>query len=390
MTRTATTTHARGARGVAVDALVRIADGGYANLILAPLLAESDLSERDRGFVTELVYGTTRMRRACDWLLAPFLKRPIETLDPPVAAALRIGAYQLRFLGTPAHAAVSATVDATPRAPRGLVNAVLRRLALAPPAEWPDLATRLSYPDWIVARLVDDLGQPDAIAALEQMNQPASATERGDGYIQDEASRLVAGFVAAQPGRITVDLCAAPGGKATAIASLDQGGYVVAADLRAHRVDLVRENSRRLGATNVGVVRADARRPPLAAGRADRVLVDAPCSGLGVLRRRPDARWRIRPSDVDDLVELQRQLLAGGIGLLGPGAHIVYSVCTLTEAETVGIDEWLASAHPELVAVPPPVAPWRRAGRGALLLPQAAGTDGMFLLALRRPLSLHH
>ncbi|MDQ1396307.1 MAG: rRNA (cytosine967-C5)-methyltransferase, partial [Acidimicrobiaceae bacterium] len=376
--------HGRGARGVAVDALVRIAEGGYANLILAPLLEQSGLSERDRGFVTELVYGTTRMRRACDWLLDRFLKRPIDSLDPPVTAALRVGAYQLCFLGTPAHAAVSATVDATPRAPRGLVNAVLRRLALAPEPVWPDIGTRLSYPDWIVERLVADLGEADAIAALDQMNQPAAATERADGYIQDEASQLVAGFVAARPGRRTADLCAAPGGKATAIASLNPDGIVVAADVRAHRTGLVQQNIRRLGAGNVAVVQADARRAPLAPGTLDRVLIDAPCSGLGVLRRRPDARWRIQPGDVDDLVQLQRELLGAAAPLLAPGATLVYSVCTLTAAETTGIDRWLAAEHPELDPVAPPGLPWRPSGGGALLLPQTSGTDGMFLVARQR------
>src|SRR5206468_9683539 len=133
---------------------------------------------RDRHFVTELVYGTTRMRRACDWLVGRFVDRP---LDPDVRAALRLGAYQLHFLGTPPHAAVSATVDAAPKRARGLVNAVLRKVANATSAgdpEWPDDATRLSYPDWIVARLVDDLGSKPALDALDQMNQAASVHVR--------------------------------------------------------------------------------------------------------------------------------------------------------------------------------------------------------------------
>src|SRR5207248_2430735 len=137
----------------------------------------------DRHFVTELVYGTTRMRRACDWLIGRRLDRPIEKLDPPVAAALRVGAYQLAFLGTPAHAAVSATVDAAPKRARGLVNAVLRKIASGVHDVWPDLATQLSYPDWIVDRLIQDLGETDALGALRAMNEPSSVTERPDGYV---------------------------------------------------------------------------------------------------------------------------------------------------------------------------------------------------------------
>ena len=127
-----------------------------------------------------------------------------------------------------------------------------------------------------------------------------------------------------------------------------------------------------------------ARRPPHRAGTFDRVLVDAPCSGLGVLRRRPDARWHVQPEDVDTLAALQRELLAEAVGLVRLGGTVVYAVCTLTRTETTDIDDWLASTRPDLVAVDPPGEPWEPAGRGARLLPQTAGTDGMFLLGLKR------
>src|SRR5690606_20689393 len=163
----------RSARAVAVRALVRIdAEGAYANLVVPALLADADLDERDRRFVTDLVYGTVRMQRACDWLCERFLNRDIE---PEVRAALRLGAYQLAFLGTPAHAAVDVTVEVAPRRARGLVNAVLRRVAGAIPEgddDWPSLGVRLSYPDWIAERLTDDLGADDALGALAAMNQP--------------------------------------------------------------------------------------------------------------------------------------------------------------------------------------------------------------------------
>lgn len=368
------------ARGVALAALLRVEEGAYANLVVPALLDESDLSARDRAFVTELAYGTTRMRRACDWLIDRFLSRAV---DPDVRAALRLGAYQLAFLQTPAHAAVSATVaEVVPRA-RGFVNAVLRRVADAPPPRWPDPPTRLSYPDWVVRRLAEDLGSDAALAALEKMNEPPVVTERQDRYIQDEASQWVAAYVGAQPGERVADLCAAPGGKATAMAG--SGAAVTAVDVLDHRVGLVRANVRRLGLSNVAVVQADARRPPFRASSFDRVLLDAPCSGLGVLRRRPDARWRVQADDVDRLASLQRELLAAAIPLVRPGGVLVYSVCTLTTAETLQVDDWLASSHPGLQPLAPPAPPWEPLGRGARLLPQTAGTDGMYVLGLRFP-----
>ena len=369
----------RDARAVAVDALLRIEDGAYANLVLPHVLERSDLSAQDRHFATELVYGTTRMRRACDWLVDRFVMR---APDPETRAVLRIGAYQLVYLRTPPHAAVSATVTVAPGRTRGMVNAVLRRVAAAGMPDWPAEAIRLSYPDWIVARLQRDLGLDAANAALERMNTAADVTTREDGYIQDRASQWVAEVIGQDPGRVA-DLCAAPGGKATAIAR-SGASLVVAADVRPSRAGLVAANAARLGAANVGVVVADAVAPPLRPGAFDHVLVDAPCSGLGVLRRRPDARWRIEESDVSALAALQRVLLESAVPLVRPGGLLVYSVCTLTAAETLDIDAWMAGRFPELRPVVP-VGPWASAGRGGRLLPQDQDTDGMFVLALRTP-----
>ncbi|MGI8752702.1 MAG: transcription antitermination factor NusB [Acidimicrobiales bacterium] len=391
------------ARRVALDALIAVDAGGRANLVVPEALAGSGLDERDRGLVTELVYGTCRMQRACDWLVDRFVQ---GRTDAQVRAALRMGAYQLGWLRVPSHAAVAATVEEVQGPGRGLVNAVLRKVATAidgGPIRWPDPATELSYPDWLVARLATDLGPGPARAALVTMNRPAEMTERADGYIQDRASQMVAAHVGSEPGERVIDVCAAPGGKATAMAwgpggpqpapggegptGAPGGGpaLVVAADSDPSRASLMAGNVERLGLTDsVSVVVADATWPPWPPSTFDRVLVDAPCSGLGVLRRRPDARWRIQPGDIDRLAGLQRRLLTSSAALVRPGGLLVYSVCTLTAAETAGIDRWLASARPDLVPVAPPAAPWTPAGRGALLLPQSEGTDGMFVLALRR------
>ncbi|HET6916146.1 MAG TPA: transcription antitermination factor NusB [Acidimicrobiales bacterium] len=374
------------ARGVALEALVAVEQGARANVVVPRLLDGSNLDERDRNLVTELVYGTCRMRRACDWLSDRYVK---GRLDDQVRCAIRMGVYQLVWTRIPAHAAVSATVGEVNGPGRSVANAVLRRCATTladSKPRWPDPATELSYPDWIVELLSRDLGPSDARGALEIMNQPAEATPRPDGYIQDRASQMVAAHVARLAGRDTVvlDVCAAPGGKATALAAAG-ARLVAAADLLPARALVVAANARRLGASSVATVVADGAEPPWRSGSFDAVLVDAPCSGLGVLRRRPDARWRMKPGDVERLARIQKQLLSSSLPLVRPGGLLAYSVCTLTAAETAGVDNWLSRHAPGFGPLPPPGPPWRPAGRGAMLLPQAEGTDGMFLLALHAP-----
>jgi len=382
---------------VAIAALVATEEGERANVVLPRLLAASSLDEKDRRFATELVYGGVRMCRACDWLVGLYARGDLE---PVVRAAARAGAYQLAFMRVPSYAAVSATVAEAPERARSLLNAVLRRVASLVeegPVHWPGPGTRLSYPDWVVQRLGQDLGPERAMAALETMNQAATVSVRPDGYTQDPASQAVAEHVASLvAGERVLDLCAAPGGKATLLAH--NSALVVAVDIEAQRAGVVRENAERLGLANLAVVVADGTRPPLRAGSFDAVLVDAPCSGLGVLRRRPDARWRVRPGDVARLARLQRRLLSSATPLVAPGGILAYSVCTLTRAETTDVGEWLVkqlgngggdqgpggrSGPWEPLPVPGP--PWELAGHGALLLPQAAGTDGMYMVALRRP-----
>ncbi|MFZ9629564.1 MAG: transcription antitermination factor NusB [Ilumatobacteraceae bacterium] len=364
------------ARAVALSCLERIDhEGAYANLLLAPTLERSGLDERDRRFATDLVYGTTRRRRACDALVDRFVMTEPE---PRIRTLLRLGAYQLEFADVAPHAAVSATVDLAPRRARPFVNAILRRVA-ATPMVWSSDAERLSYPDWIVDRLVAELGHDDAMASLEAMDAPPSATERDDGYVQDLASQWVAAAVPVVPGGVVLDLCAAPGGKATALAAA--GAVVVAADVRPHRARLIASNVARLGATTVSTVVADATAPPFTPGSVDAVLLDAPCSGLGTLRRRADARWRVTATDLEGLVGLQQQMIDHCAPLVRIGGTFVYSVCTLTAAESVdhSVPDFL-----EPLPEPPAVGSWRPFGVGWRLLPHDAGTDGMVLLRYRR------
>ncbi|MCY3636094.1 MAG: hypothetical protein OXH23_10850 [bacterium] len=364
------------ARAVAAQLLDRIeGDGAFANLVLA----SAKLPERDAGFITELVYGVTRMRRALDHLIDGFVSDPP---DLTTRNLLRIGAYQLHMMDTPAYAAVSETVGAASRRQRGFVNAVLRRVADLE-AAWPTEAIRLSYPDWVIEQLELDLGASDALGALEHMNRPPPVTVRPDGYTQDQASQWVAELVDPQPGDRVLDMCAGPGGKATAMA-LSQA-TVVAADHRRHRAQLVAANSVKTGASLAGVLAADGCHPPFRPNSFDRVLVDAPCSGLGVLGRRADARWRVSPGDVVELAQLQADLVRAAFEMVRPGGVVAYSVCTMTKAETVTIDELVAREHPSAAAVPSDDPRWRSHGRGALVLPQDHNTDGMFAVIYKTP-----
>ena len=442
------------ARSLAIDALVRVEAGGYSHLVLPGLLRSSGLDERDRALVTELVYGTLRTQGQADFLLAGASKRPLPELDAPVRAALRLGVHQL-LAGVVPHAAVGTTVGAlagwsSPAAvgAKQYANAVLRRIAdLGPNWAFPDgedaeaLSVRTSHPRWLVELLRRDLGA-EAEAVLASANVPPAVTLRpnrlratpeeligeltaggvrveagslapgalvvrgvgdlarlpavaeGRATPQDQASQAVAAAVGARPGERLLDLAAAPGGKATALAeAMGDEGLVVAADLRPGRAARVGEAARRLGLRSVVVVTADGRRLPFRAGPAaaggdgsfDRVLLDAPCSGLGVLRRRPEARWRLEPAAVDRAAALQRDLLAAAAGRVRPGGLLAYAVCTLTREETLDVDAWAAATFPQFTALDQPGGPWRPHGRGALLLPTAAGTDGMFLLLLRAP-----
>jgi 16S rRNA (cytosine967-C5)-methyltransferase len=323
---------------------------------------------------------------------------------------------------------------------RGFANGVLRAVArLGPP--WPlptgadpmSVAIRTSHPDWIVETLIDAFGG-DAIATLELDDEPPPVTLRvnrfhttpeevmaelrgagvevargelvpdalvirhsgdlavlpavhdGRATPQDQTSQAIVALLDPKPGDRVLDLASAPGGKATAAAETMCGeGLVVAADLHSGRARTVARAAARLDLRHVVLpIVADGTHPPVREASFDRVLLDAPCSGLGVLRRRPDARWRVQPGDVDELARLQRALLAAAAPTVRPGGRLVYSVCTLTPEETIEIDNWAEHALTEFVALERAGSPWRPHGRGAILLPSDAHTDGMFVLVLER------
>ncbi|MFN8222261.1 MAG: transcription antitermination factor NusB [Gaiellales bacterium] len=392
-------------------------DDAYADR--ATRAATEKLDDRDRALATQLAYGTVQRVRTLDYAIERLGKRPVSKLDPPVRAALRLGAYQLGFMdGVPRYAAVNESVELVRRArvERAVpfTNAVLRRvgegvreLLDALPDRTPaEAALRHSYPDWIAEVLWRDLGAAGAIACLKAQNEPAETVVRrvrgdvageptdvpcairvtrvdpddvaaGRVWPQSRASQIVGLAAAGGPGDRILDLCAAPGGKATML-----GGEVVAVEANEGRARDLERNVRQLRAGNVRVVHADGRALPPELTGFDRALVDAPCSGLGVLSARPDLRWRAEP-----LPGLQHELLAAAIDRVRPGGTVVYSVCTLNREEGEEIVE--AAAATGRVEVDPTLGDewprFRHPDRPELLLtlPHVHHTSGFFIARLR-------
>ena len=382
-------------RSVAVKLLARIdTDGSFAHVLVAHHIAGGSLTQRDAALLTEIVFGTTRMRRALDVVLDPLIQRP----PPPVGrAACRIGAYQMFFMRIPDYAAINTSVAAAPRRLRPFVNGVLRSVQRAGVPQWDSDAQRLSYPDWIVDVARNELGD-DGMRALEAMNSAplanigipisemsSSGTTRDlrptvegrrSGFSIGQSSYAVVEEIGNPEfdGSRLLDLCAAPGGKSLALQEL--GWTVVSADLAKSRVA-------RLPSRLVAICRGNGLRPPIRSASIDALLVDAPCSGLGVLHRRPDARFRISPSDISLLAKKQSTMLEVGASLLRPGGVLTYSVCTFTRAETVNVAKQFLGTHRHFSAVPISDG-WRPYGTGGLNLPQDNDSDGMAVFRFRR------
>jgi 16S rRNA (cytosine967-C5)-methyltransferase len=411
-----------------------IEEGAYSNLALAAELGRSGLSARDRQFAADLVYGTLRKKLILDRAVGAVSSRPLDAVDPGALALLRMGAYQLLFSRVPAYAAVAETVDLAKPGERSFVNAILRRLAREPPLPGPEgsddesVSARTGVAAWAVAELRRLLPSGEVEAAAATLASPtdlslrtntcrtSTATLRSaleeagldvragghhpdvlrvsvaapallpgyeDGWfsIQDQGSVLVVEALQARPGERILDACAGPGGKAAHLACLAQpGGLLVGADVRLPRMGLVRRTAVRLRVPVHGLVQ-DARRPALRAG-FDAVLVDAPCSGLGAARRRPELLWRPAKEDLARLARLQVAILTGVSQLVRPGGRLLYSVCTYPRAETdAAVRAFLSKAREfEAADVPGPDGP----APTYRLWPHRHETDAMFLAGFRR------
>ncbi len=396
------------ARRAAYQVVLRVFEQeAYADRAFAT--AAAALDERDRALAQRLAYGTVQRARTLDHAIEALGRRPVRKLDPPVRAALRLGAFQLAFLdGIPDHAAVNESVELVRTA--GLeravafTNAVMRRLAGGIRElvhALPEGPLRHSYPDWIHEVWQRDLGREDALALMRVQNEaPETVVRLVRGEIEGEAtdvpgayrvarvderalaegriwpqsrgSQLAALAVGAREGERVLDLCAAPGGKATQL-----GGEVVAVEVHPGRARELEENRRRLGASHVRVVEADGLALPPDLTGFDRALVDAPCSGLGVLAARPDLRWRARP-----LPELQLELLRAAAARVRPGGTVTYSVCTLNADENEAIVDAMGLQPDDLGAEWPSFRHPRRPSF-LLTLPHRHGTSGFFVARLR-------
>ena len=444
------------ARQVAFDVLRAVTESdAYANLLLPALIGEAGLDPQDAGLATELTYGTLRRRGTYDAIIAEAAGRPVADIDPAVLDALRLGAHQLLATRVADHAAVNETVNivvmAAGRGASGFANAVLRRISRDTPEQWQErieeharsdderLALRTAHPVWVIrafrrsltaegradeleALLDADNASPEvtlvALPGLAEAGEPhrpyaptafgwaggdpraAVADSNGTVRVQDEGSQLVAlalaGATPVREGERWLDLCAGPGGKTALLASLarQSGARLEANEVIPARAGLVRNALRPLPVdvpVDVEDGRDLARRR---VGEFDRILVDAPCTGLGALRRRPEARWRKTPADVADLVTLQTELLDAAIDALAPGGIVAYVTCSPHLAETTGVIAETLRTRTDVTplnarAVMTDVAqsPIDLAGDDGdhvQLWPHRHGTDAMFLALLQR------
>ena len=437
------------ARAVAMRVLERVeTDGAFADLALDAELRRRALPVRDVALATELILGTLRWQRYLDWILAPHSRRRLPALDPRVRVLLRLTAYQLAFLErVPAFAAVNDAVTLARGAPgvAEYVNAVLRAFARRGAAEREPalprdpleaLATRCSFPTWLAARWLARYGAEEAEALMRALNARAPLTVRAntlrttrealaarlredDGLqprvtslapeglvvegggdpgrwrafveglcvLQDEASMLVARLLEPAAGTTIADVCAAPGTKTTHLAQLmDNRGRVLAFDPQAARLARVGEQAARLGVTIAETAQGSVETlAPRWAGACDGVLVDAPCSNLGVLRRNPEVKWRRQPADVATAGARQRGILAAAAGLVRPGGRLVYATCSLEPEENDDVARDFLAARPDFTVEPPAACPVAPDAAGFVrCLPHRHGTDGFTAIRFRR------
>lgn len=428
-------------------------DQSYADVLLDQVLNRGVLDSKDRALLTEIVCGTLRWRGRIDAYLRQLMRRPIEQTDPFITNLLRSALYQIRFLARiPHYAAVNESVDLAKRHAgskvSGFVNGVLRSFQrmekdMTPPPDSAGvqaLADFWSHPQWMIRAWIDYFGRDEITGLLDGNNRQAplalrvntrrtGKTElieklRAEGLeasaspwapqgvlvrgqlaipqipgfqeglfqVQAESSQLVAHLLDAKPGEDILDACAAPGGKTTHIAELmEDRGRIVATDLSARGVARIRENAGRLGHRSIVAVVVDPSAPFVDAPRStyDRVLVDAPCSGLGTLRSHPEIKWNRGPDDVKRLQALQKKLLAQAAGQLKTGGILVYSTCTLTRAENEDVARHFLGEHENFVLEEaarylPDSAKELVRDKYLLTLPHRHGTDGFFAARMRK------
>ncbi len=436
------------ARRLAFDALRAVnAEGAYANLVLGRLLGERRLSARDAAFATALVAGTCRWKGTYDLVIERASGRSLTSLQPAVVDLLRLGTHQILAMRVPPHAAVAATVDlavdTVGQRVRGLVNAVLRRVAERDEDGWltelttgedrlTSLGIRHAHPRWIVESYADLLPESELESALEANNVPPvptlavrpglaevseliaagavptpwspyaagwsgdpadlDAVAQGRAGVQDEGSQLLTWGLTRPPAPSGpwLDLCAGPGGKSALLAGLAGSGEgpLMAAELSPHRADLVRAALRAYPLPRPLVIVADGTRPAWRRGSFSRVLADVPCTGLGALRRRPESRWRRTPSDLDDLVPLQRSLLDSALDAATPAGLVAYVTCSPHRRETVEVVAAVVAQRGDVRVEPasqvvPDVAD-AYVGDYLQLWPHRHGTDALFAAYLRK------
>ena len=435
------------ARDTALRVLVSCRrDRAWADAALAAQLRRDGLTGAEAALCSRIVYGVTQARLLLDFYLGAYCSQKIERLQPPLAEILRIGAYQILYLDkVPDSAAVDQAVEqakANGRAKAsGLVNAVLRQVsrnkAQLPPIpdrdEIQKLSIQYSHPRWLVKRLEALLG-PETEAFLAANNAPAPLTvqvnplrttaedltaelealgvsvrphpwvdgclelshagdltalpafQAGKFLVQDPAARLAAAAAGVKPGMRVLDVCAAPGGKSfSAALAMEDRGEVVACDLHENKLKRVREGAERLGLTCVTALAADGRtfRPEWEAA-FDAVLADVPCSGLGIIRKKPDVRYK-KPDELFALPVLQRAILDNAARYVRPGGTLVYSTCTILPEENEGVTDSFLAEHPDFAAAPFALpAPVGETAGDVTLWPHRHGTDGFYICRMTR------
>jgi 16S rRNA (cytosine967-C5)-methyltransferase len=439
-------------RQLAFLALRSIHKGAFADVAVDKVLHQSDLNLLDRRLLTELVYGTIRRQRTLDSLIDQFAKKKSDQQPSDLRLILHLGFYQLRYLSQiPPSAAVNTTVDLAKQngfsGLSGFVNGLLRQYLrsseTADPLQLPSnpidrLGILHSFPDWIVQTWVDQFGIEETHRLCEWMNQPpqidlrvntlrttveqveaamkatgievsriphlpqalrlpssAGAIQNLPGYqegwwiVQDSSAQLVGYLVDPQPGDTIVDACAAPGGKTMHLAELMQDqGTIWACDRTPSRLKKLQQNIDRLGLHCIQIKIGDSRNLPEFAGKGDRVLIDAPCSGLGTLNRHADARWRQTPESVQELSQLQQEILTEAVSWVKPGGVIIYATCTLHPSENELVIRKFLQSHPHWIIDRPeensPVAYFVSEEGWVKVLPYRHKMDGFFMVRLKR------